>query len=326
MTLFYIKKHIECFGLDPHVKSKIERWALMTVFRNLGIYAEWLARLAYANLPVPHLQQPSFIIGCGRSGTTILGRTLREHSDVVYLNEPRHIWVDAYPQIDVWSSKAPQRQGQLVMKARDATSSQTRKIKRGLHFKTVTHKGTHLLEKEPAASFRLPFLHHLFPGFRLIHLFRNGLEVARSIEQYAQRYPWFGVNDYKWYCLVAIAQANERTYHLPDLCASNFDRGLLEWRLNTEHALSYLRHLPDEVYYELNYSDFLTNGTTRIREMQAFLGLAPDDRVEHFLKNQVSRKSDPVDPDSLPARIHEIGGPLLKQMLENPDTQKLGKN
>ena len=42
----------------------------------------------YSRLPLKGGQNPVFIIGCGRSGTTILGRTLAEHPRVKYLNEP----------------------------------------------------------------------------------------------------------------------------------------------------------------------------------------------------------------------------------------------
>lgn len=297
----------------------------MALFRNLSLGAERLVRLTYTSLPFPELQHPFFITGCGRSGTTILGRTLSNHSDLVYLNEPRRIWVDAYPQVDVWSSKAPDRHGQLVMTARDAAPSQTQKIKRALHFKTLTHKGTYLLEKEPATNFRLPFLHHLFPGAKLIHLFRNGLEVARSIERYAQKYPWFGVDDYKWHRLAAIARAQDHTQHLPELCTSYFDRGLLEWRLSTEHALHYLGQYSNEAYYELNYSALITNGVECMRDIQNFLGLQQDEKVEHFLQNQVSRKSAPIAQHELSERVREVGGPLLEQMLETPDLQTLSK-
>ena len=35
---------------------------------------------------------PVFIIGCGRSGTTILGDTLSKHPKIEYLNERRDLW------------------------------------------------------------------------------------------------------------------------------------------------------------------------------------------------------------------------------------------
>jgi hypothetical protein len=47
--------------------------------------------LPYGDLigqPFP-LTRPVFIVGCGRSGTTILGEMLGRHPQLAYLNEPR---------------------------------------------------------------------------------------------------------------------------------------------------------------------------------------------------------------------------------------------
>ena len=45
---------------------------------------------------------PVFIIGCGRSGTTILGKTLSRHPKIKYLNERRDLWHEAYPEFNIW--------------------------------------------------------------------------------------------------------------------------------------------------------------------------------------------------------------------------------
>ena len=37
---------------------------------------------------------PVFIIGCGRSGTTILGKTLSNHPKIKYLNERRDLYIN----------------------------------------------------------------------------------------------------------------------------------------------------------------------------------------------------------------------------------------
>ena len=45
--------------------------------------------------------QPVFLIGCGRSGTTILGTTIGKHESITYLNERRDLWHQAYPEFDI---------------------------------------------------------------------------------------------------------------------------------------------------------------------------------------------------------------------------------
>ena len=52
----------------------------------------------------PPLQKPiSFIFGCGRSGTTILGKLFAQHPDVCYLFEPYHTWRAILPSTDMIS-------------------------------------------------------------------------------------------------------------------------------------------------------------------------------------------------------------------------------
>ena len=48
---------------------------------------------------------PVFIIGCGRSGTTILGETLSSHPKIKYLNERRTLWHRAYPEFNIWDNE-----------------------------------------------------------------------------------------------------------------------------------------------------------------------------------------------------------------------------
>ena len=43
---------------------------------------------------------PIFIIGCGRSGTTLLGKMFDAHPAVRYLYEPYHLWAAIEPATD----------------------------------------------------------------------------------------------------------------------------------------------------------------------------------------------------------------------------------
>lgn len=43
----------------------------------------------------------AYLIGCGRSGTTVCGEVLRHHRDVRYFFEPYHLWATIDPTIDV---------------------------------------------------------------------------------------------------------------------------------------------------------------------------------------------------------------------------------
>lgn len=52
---------------------------------------------------VPDDFAPVFIVGCGRSGTSLLGALVGRHAAVEYLNEARVIWINGFPEADVWT-------------------------------------------------------------------------------------------------------------------------------------------------------------------------------------------------------------------------------
>lgn len=157
-----------------------------------------ILREIYSILPFPGVTRPIFIIGCGRSGTTILGRALSKHKNITYLNEPHHLWFSAYPETDFWTPKAHSRGGKLLLTKADFSHRKSKKLSRLFKFETFIQRGPVLVEKLPINNFRLEFIRCIFPDARFIHIYRNGLEVARSIEKLSNRGEWFGANAYKW--------------------------------------------------------------------------------------------------------------------------------
>ncbi|CAE7597170.1 unnamed protein product [Symbiodinium natans] len=55
-----------------------------------------------------------FLLGCGRSGSTICAEILSHYRSLIFLNEPRQLWIPAAPFFDVWSAAAPDRGGRLT--------------------------------------------------------------------------------------------------------------------------------------------------------------------------------------------------------------------
>ena len=269
-----------------------------------------ILRQVYSRLPFPGISRPTFIIGCGRSGTTILGTSLSTHRSVTYLNEPRHLWFSAFPETDIWSSKANSRTGKLLLTEADVDSTKSKKLSRLFRLETVISGRPVLLEKLPINSFRLEFIHHIFPDALFIHIFRNGLEVASSIEKESQKGKWFGTNSYKWNQLVDYARCEPETSELPELCKSYRDMGLLEWRLSTEAVVAFLRRLPDTRFAELNYDEFVAGPVEAVLQLQDFIGVDRDPAVAAYVSNTVTRKSSKVG-QVLSDNDQILGGKLL---------------
>ena len=76
--------------------------------RPLTTKGRWINPLVFSLLAMekklPQMRKvvkPIFIIGSGRSGSTILGTLLSMHRDIGFLNEPKAIWHTLYPYEDV---------------------------------------------------------------------------------------------------------------------------------------------------------------------------------------------------------------------------------
>src|SRR5262245_53595567 len=110
-----------------------------------------------AMLPVGHVQGGmSFIMGCGRSGTTILGQLLGKHREVTYLNEPLHYWyaIDTRTDnLDFFGGK-----GQSWLDATDATDAAARRFGRLFGQVQRWAGGRRVVEKLPINALRMEWL------------------------------------------------------------------------------------------------------------------------------------------------------------------------
>jgi LPS sulfotransferase NodH len=261
--------------------------------------------------PFPGIAHPVFILGCGRSGTTILGKVLSRHRKITYLNEPRELWSSAYPETDVWTSSAYTSGGKIHLSTADADHKKSARIRRMFRFETLVSRRPLLIEKLPINNFRLRFIHAIFPDARYIHIYRNGLEVASSIARANRTGDWFGSGGYKWNQLVEYATAEGRAGDVPALCTTDFERGLLEWRLSTEAAISFLGELADNAYFELSYDDFVTHSADAVARIFKFIGVDAAAEIETFVAEAVSRRSARIDDRIASEKLKLIGGKLL---------------
>ncbi|MBN1966008.1 MAG: sulfotransferase [Anaerolineae bacterium] len=259
------------------------------------------------------LDRPVFIIGCGRSGTTILGETLSKHPALVYLNEPRPLWVND-PRTDVWSPAARERGGRLRLAADDAHPDAQRTLQQAFAFALFGQPGSRMVEKLPINSFRVGYIDRLFPDALFIHLVRNGVEVAQSIAKETQKYDWFGHEDYKWNLLAAEASGRG----LGDLAAlcdgDNALRGLLEWRLSVTQALESLGTLPEARWMQVRYEALTQDPEPVCARLQDFIGVPVDAGVQDSARGHIARRTSPADMAVLPPTMRRIGGELLQQL------------
>jgi len=271
-------------------------------------------RLACSMGRKPVLIRPVFIVGCGRSGTTILGDTLGIHTAVTYLNEPRHLWAAAYPATDVWSDRARDRGGRLDLTESDRTAARDRSLRTRFYCETFATARPRLVEKLPINSFRLPFIDAIFPDALFINLLRNGLEVARSIERMPEEKLWYGHDDYKWKLLEEYAGRSERYRDLVALCDTMRRRGLLEWRMSVEIADEFFSALPTERQVTITYAELLDRPVEVIRRIEEFAGLPPSETVHTFAEANLQRRSPKIDVTQLSDTEERLAGELMRRL------------
>jgi len=271
-------------------------------------------------MPFPELHDPVIILGCGRSGTTIFGKTLGHHHDVFFSNEPRSLWQSVYPETDIWSPHHEEREGRINLSAHDTDTFRNREIRRLFKIMALRNRVSAIIEKVPIRSFRLGFINAIFPEAKYIHIFRNGLEVARSIENAHQTGGWFGPNsnNFKWRELARMArEGGNGTADLPEKCSTAFEKGLLEWRLSTQSVVQFLSGLPKYRYLEISYRLFVDDPVNEAQRTLSFMEQNLDDEVKAFAQEHVRRRTTEIDIENASDLEREIGGNLLPKSVRN---------
>ena len=259
------------------------------------------------------VEKPIFVIGTGRSGTTILGVVLSMHKKVGFLNEPKAIWHTIYPYEDLIGSYS-QEQAEYRLSESDVTDSTILTAKRifGTYLKTVG--ASRLVDKYPELVFRVPFVRKIFPDAKFIFLVRNGWDTCQSIDNWSKRlgtnvknetHDWWGVNNRKWHLLVDRVAANN-----PDLKDSidtikaysdHTAMAALEWILTMQEGLKLSQQYPEDLYL-LKYEDLASQPQNTLEKLMGFCELPGDEKMFAYA-NQTLSSREGYKKFSLPPEI-----------------------
>ncbi|MCS6799770.1 MAG: sulfotransferase [Myxococcota bacterium] len=232
-----------------------------------------------AALPAPWVASdwaPTFLIGCGRSGTTILGELFGSHPDVVYLNEPRYLWRAVDPRTDVWSPNPHRRGARLRMDENDADPIRCARYRRVFWYRARLSGRRRLLEKTPVNVFRLRLIRHVFPKAHYLVIHRHPLDVARSM---ARQPGWFSSHGaFRWCQLRELALADGFEADWLDGVQTDLERGIVEWTL----AIGAIeRDRPDGEsgrVVTVRYEDLLRDSRGHLERLARHMGLEPNPR------------------------------------------------
>jgi hypothetical protein len=221
------------------------------------------------------LNQPIFIIGAPRSGTSLLYAILRQSSALKHWpGESHEIWeADYHPALRGWDSNA--------LDASDIDPDAAARIRRS--FFLVTGKKHRLIDKTPRNALRVPFVDALFPAARFIFIKRDGRENINSLIN-AWRTPRYrtyelpephsipGVDPKWWKFVLYPGWREDRSGPLEVVTAK-------QWIHSNGYAMSGFERVDRDRWLELRYEDLVDAPVEEVGRVMGFLDIAYEGAV-----------------------------------------------
>ncbi len=319
--------------LTAHPLKSLTRLTSYALFegRPLVTRGRWINPLVFivlrsaARLPqMKAVERPIFIVGTGRSGTTVLGTVLSVHREVGFLNEPKALWHVIHPGEDLIGSytRAPAR---YRLAADDATPEARAAAHRiyGAYLRFVGAR--RVVDKYPELIFRVPFVLSLFPDARLVFLVRNGWSTCGSIGRWSSSHgvategevhDWWGAERRKWRLLVEQIAATDPELHqrCDELVEMTDQRSMaaVEWLLTMREGLQAMRRHPEHILL-LRYEELVAMERRAVLErLLEFLELSPDARFMDYAAGKLVPTADRA-PFELPSII---AGPFSETLAQ----------
>lgn len=286
------------------------RWINPIVFSILNMAAN-------SNKQFTPVEKPIFILGTGRSGTTILGVVLSMHRDVGFLNEPKAIWHLIHPHEDIIGNYSL-NQVKFRLTSEEATNEMNQRATQmfGAYLSVTGSK--RLVDKYPELIFRVDFVRVLFPDARFIFLVRNGWDTCHSIANWSkrlgvhvngQKHDWWGVDDRKWKLIVEQLVTTDLDLKNIVDDIKHFDRHLdrasVEWIVTMREGLNLIESISDCIH-TVRFEELTSNPEATLLQLCDFCELLSD---KTFL-NYAQQNLNPVPP-RIPFDLHPKIAPIF---------------
>ncbi len=238
---------------------------------------------------------PLFVVGVGRSGTSLIQSMLASHPQIVSLPETgflrRRVWNRSWGRrrhsVDTWFSGDPrlqridsEKQQRIgITLAGEVSATDLYRAVREAYLPTDKPETCrYLLDKDPRLIEHLPAVFSAFPRAQVVHILRDPRDVLLSKEKakWSARRPWW-LN-----LLVGLAQLDrmDRRLAQPEI-----------WRVIT-----------------VRYEDLITNPEPVLRQITASLDLDYDSGMLQF-----SRAARHLRAGDESAWKENVAGPLLAE-------------
>lgn len=248
--------------------------------------------------------RPIFVVGCPRSGTSLLFTLLRRHDDVRSLPGEGHVLWSTYqhPRLKGWSSDR--------LTAEDIRPREPRYLYTGVRRIAGAHR---FLDKTPKNVLRMPYLAKLFPDARFVLLKRDGRATVSSLiegwrvrQSPSYRLPErLQLSDYQGRMWSYILPPGWRDWTHTSIA----EVAAFQYVSSYEIALDDTNALKPDAVVELAFEDLVRNPVDEVARLLDRLELGPSSRVTEMAQDLGAypvMANSPPRPDKWRDRSNDI--------------------
>ena len=244
-------------------------------------------------------RQPIIILGMHRSGTTMITRLLENlglfvgaekeiNNEALFFYEINN-WIfdlhTARPELPYNMRYTNPACEKIILESLDYFMSSGKKKKYlgklNRQYPSIKDLDIPWGWKDPKNTFTIKFWKQIFPGAKVIHIYRNPIDsVSSYIERdlaIKNRFEWNWKKKLKREFLVS------RNFH-QNFRLFNMEEGFSLWKEYVSQAISLKEDF--ENFMEIKYEDFLSDPGNKIDELSAFTGIQPSAKqIQEEIKN-----------------------------------------
>jgi hypothetical protein len=232
-----------------------------------------------------------FVVGCPRSGTTLLRRMLDAHPELAITPETHWVpeWFQKRPGVDANGNVARELAQSLLESARlkklkvredkvwelfeDGEPVSYARLAARIYELFGSRRGKPLVgDKTPGYTKAIPTLHHLFPWAKFVHLIRDGRDVCLSATTWHQ-----------------VGRLERR---FPSWREDPVPTAALWWELHVRLAREAGTRLEPHLYHEMRYEELVADPLEESRTLCTFLGLTYSEAMARFHEGRT--RDDPT--------------------------------
>lgn len=236
-------------------------------------------------------ERPIFILGCPRSGTTLLFTLLSRHEALRSMGAEGHVLWNAYqhPRLKQWSSDR-------------AAAADIREGERKYLYTAIRAVAgdNRFIDKTPKNALKLPYLAALFPGATFVFLKRDGRATVSSLIE-----GWRTRRGLSYRLPIRLHLADYRgrlwSYILPPewrskVGASVGDVAALQYVSSNEIALSDRGRLPQGSFVGVSFEELLARPVQEASRLMNRLELPSSEAVLDVARNLHAHQAGAITP------------------------------